>query len=266
MIFFIFSCCTARSCDFWPHCGHRPSARTANYSHNNNNNHSASAVRVMSSARGIGGGGGGLSGGVSGLSFVNREYEEDQVLHVYDEVCFEPLLVEESMSPDRVISESVPNLSGYESNRDLEEPYGYSVFCGVPPPVGPPRYLRKLPAPSLQSVSLNPSPSMQHGADGNGIISGRKPPMYERSKSSSVLFLDEREMPITRDRYSRSPRRDKAVSLDDPSKMPRGRTPLARDRVRGRNKNMLRLPVNNQLVVAPVAKPRVGRSESVKIR
>lgn len=218
---------------------------------------------------------GGLSGNFSGLGVARHEYEEeDQVLHVYDEVCFEPNLVEEAISPDRVISESAPNLSEYESNRDVEGLYGYSVFSGVPPPVGPPRYLRQLPAPSLQSVSLNPSPSMQHGVVGTGhgrgdagsVVSGRKPPMYERSKSSSVLFLGEREMPITRDRYSKSPKRDKALSLDEPSNLPKSGAPQPKDRVRSRNKNMLRLPVNNHLIAAPVVKPRIGRSESIKIR
>lgn len=218
-------------------------------------------------------GDGRFSGAVNGLNFARCDYDdEDQVLHVYDEVCFEPHLIDEAISPDRVVSESVPNLSEYENNRESEGPYGYSVFRGVPIPVGPPKYLRRLPAPSLQTVSLNPSPSMQHDVGGIGggereeTVSGRKPPMYERSKSSSVLFLGEREMPITRDRYSRSPKRDKALSLDDPSKMSKGEAPPIRDRVRNRNKNMLRLPVNNNLVVTPVVKPRLGRGDSIKVR
>lgn len=209
---------------------------------------------------------------------MTREYDEnDEVLHVYDEVCFEPQLVDEAMSPDRVISESVPNLSEYENSRVVDEgPYSYSVFRGVPPPVGPPRYLRQLPPPSMHSVSLNPSPSMQSGVGsgigngagggGGGTVFGRKPPMYERSKSSTVLFMGEREMPITRDRYSRSSKRDKALSLDDPSKMSKEGVPMVRERVRDRNKNMLRLKINNKLGVAPLAKQRVGRSDSIKVR
>lgn len=211
---------------------------------------------------------------VSVLNLANREYKNDHALHVYDEVCFEPQLIEEAMSPDRGISESVPNLSEYESKRDLEGPYGYSVFRVVPPSIGPTaRCLRQLPAPSLQSVSLNPSPAMQlkvggiyRGNNDEGIASKRKPPMYERSKSSSVVFMDEREMPITRDRYSRSPKRDKALSLDDPTKMPKIGTPIGRESARVRNKNLLRLPINNYLVEAPVVKPRLGRTESIKVR
>lgn len=165
---------------------------------------------------------------------MRRQMVDDDVHcvdeHVYDEV------VDSNEDDDDVddvnekiaagaqaerISESVPNLSEYSNRQSThvaqrptqENAGGHFVRSSAMRAVR----LREKSAPRIGGAHGG-----QRGRDSVVMVTSKPPPFADRSKSSSAvqLLLSEREMPITRERYSRSPRRgvnNKAMSFDSSS-------------------------------------------------
>lgn len=197
---FVQRSCTASSCDFWPHCGYTAAEKTQG----NNGKYTmfvnVNGDRDVRRTRGVCGGGGTVS------------VEDAHDVHVYDEVGDSNDDEDEDALTDR-ISESVPNLSDYEVVRR--------------PAAGNSNFVRSsaMRAVTMREKSVPRTTAGGRSGGGGGLmmmVTSKPPPFADRSKSSSaVLLLPEREMPITRERYSRSPRRsaaNKTMSFDESSR------------------------------------------------
>lgn len=190
MYFSLFSC-TGSSCDFWPHCGvtgySQKFAPDRNHHHNINDD------------------------------IVNDDDDviDDDVIDGRDDFDDDDEYrgggVERRGDGDSRkcarMSESVPNLSDNsfgakdimffendKSNKNVSTRMHSNNNMHYSP------FKRKTKNSNLAANNNKPK------SDKKNVIKllTNKPPIYEKTKSNSTLFLGEREMPITRERYSKS--------------------------------------------------------------
>lgn len=229
---FSFFSCTASSCDFWPHCG--VTGYSQKVTPTDVNHQPKGYVNDVVNE-------GWADGG--GSSVVN----EDDEVYDDDDDDDDNYCGGRGGVIDR-ISESVPNLSDNSfgaivdsSNRSL----GSVLSRNVVP------YHRQT-SPGGGFVAAD---NRNVASDKKNVIQllTNKPPIYEKTKSSSVLFLSEREMPITRKRESR---RQPAHFLTTSSQMDGKkadevgcRTGVNSGRANGKL-NMLKLPVGGDAQIS----------------
>lgn len=223
---FSFFSCTASSCDFWPHCG-VTGGYTQKVTPTDVNHQPKGYVNDV------------VNEGwadCGGSSVVN----EDDEVYDDDDDDDDNYSGGRGGAIDR-ISESVPNLSDNRfgaivdsCNRSLGSVLSRNVV---------PYHRYRSPVDSFVAAG-----NRDIASDKKNVIQllTNKPPIYEKIKSSSVLFLSEREMPITRKRESRQPARLLATTSKgwDGMKSEAGGCGIGVESGRAKGKlNMLRLPI-----------------------
>lgn len=222
---FSFFSCTASSCDFWPHCG--VTGFTQNVAPTDVNHQPKGYLNDV------------VNEGwadCGGSSVVN---EDDEVYDDDDDDDDDNYCGGRGGAIDR-ISESVPNLSDNRFGA-IADSCNSSLGSVLSRNFVPYHRQRSPGGGFVAAGKLNIS------SDKKNVIQmlTNKPPIYEKAKSSSVLFLSEREMPITRKRESRQPTRLLTTSShgwNGKKSEPVGGSGVDVGRANGKL-NMLRLPI-----------------------
>lgn len=226
---FSFFSCTASSCDFWPHCG--VTGYTQKVTPTDVNHQPKGYLNDVVNE------GWADCGGSSVVNEDDEVYDDDD--DDDDNYCGG-----RGGAIDR-ISESVPNLS---DNR-----FG-AIVDGCKRNLGSVLSRNVVPQRSPDGSFVEPG-NRNVASDTKNVIKllTNKPPIYEKTKSSSVLFLSEREMPITRKRESRQPARVLTTSAQgwDGKKAEAAGSGSGVDSGRPNGKlNMLRLPIGGDAKIS----------------